>query len=180
MHRQNKELEHRHMIKLFNLRKLSTVGMEMGEEGGAKAGTCLYEGSGAIPTGRKNMWKHRWLVHPDSSYLRVWYVFLGAVIGFQVIYIPFVVCFQPNLSGTGWDVLDQCLTGFFWLDIMLHFNIGYYKDVSMDSVDPQNIASKFASESHDKRNRLVMDRKGITRHYLSSTFCVRHGCCIVM
>jgi len=68
-----------------------------------------------------------WVVHPQAPWLPYWMMLVVGLLLYNTIFIPFRVCFTINYKGSALEAMDLAVDCFFWLDILLHFRLGYYR-----------------------------------------------------
>jgi Ion transport protein/Cyclic nucleotide-binding domain len=76
--------------------------------------------------------KSKWIFHPESSWKLAWDILSFFIIFYQALTIPYFQAFDIN-DPTVWDDIDQFITGFFFVDIILSFNTAYYEGGSIIS-----------------------------------------------
>jgi hypothetical protein len=93
--------------------------------------------------------KHKWLILPNSLFLKVWLAIIGPLIVYNVIWVPLEVSqmARPDCLHSDFDFI---LDFFFYIDIIINFRTAYV----------------------NKESELVLDGKAIARRYLSGHFWV--------
>ncbi len=86
---------------------------------------------------------------PDSWQKKLWDLIIIAIVVFQSLYIPYVVCFRPPMSFT-WFCVDLLFDAVFLADVVITFNMAY----------------------SDRGNSWVTDRRAIARTYIKGWFFV--------
>lgn len=66
------------------------------------------------------------ILHPDSMIRVAWDMIAMVFIIYQSLEVPFRLCFDVPLTG-GWVVFDFIITIIFFIDIIICFNTGFYK-----------------------------------------------------
>jgi hypothetical protein len=97
------------------------------------------------------------MIHPDSLLMFFWSLIMIGVVLVTLMFIPFQVAFDFRASHDGesaaqrlWAILIPLFDVFYWLDIMIHFNLA------------------FVDDSKD----LEQDRMKVARHYFKHGFVV--------
>ncbi|OQR91503.1 Voltage-gated Ion Channel (VIC) Superfamily, partial [Thraustotheca clavata] len=89
-----------------------------------------------------------YVIDPKSTRAILWDVFMAVLIAYSGITVPLSVCF-PGLQGPGaWANVDNVVDGFFGIDIIRNFMIGY----------------------HDDQDQLVVNHKAIAKQYFRTWF----------
>ncbi|OQR96174.1 cyclic nucleotide-binding protein [Achlya hypogyna] len=88
------------------------------------------------------------LIDPTVPWKLRWDIFLGLLIVYNVIGIPFQFAFQGGYLGdTSVDpavmTLDYCVDGFFAIDILLSFRTGYFDDEGHLTMNTRQIAERY-------------------------------------
>eukprot|EP00163_Fabomonas_tropica_P023159 TRINITY_DN40451_c0_g1_i1.p1 TRINITY_DN40451_c0_g1~~TRINITY_DN40451_c0_g1_i1.p1 ORF type:complete len:800 (+),score=93.72 TRINITY_DN40451_c0_g1_i1:114-2513(+) len=90
----------------------------------------------------------RGILHPASKIKQFWDLTVIAIVIYNVLLIPFRICFDYEARGA-LQVIEYTFDAFFALDILLNFRTAYME-----------------------RENLVIDFKRIARHYLKTWFAV--------
>ena len=93
--------------------------------------------------------KHKYVISPDTNKKRAWDVFVGVLVVYSVIVVPFRIGFDVGISNFPealWEFFVDCM---FLTDMVMTFFEGYYKD-----------------------EELVTDLYKIRWHYLKTWFAV--------
>lgn len=69
-----------------------------------------------------------WLVHPRDVRKKKWDVFLGVLVIYSVLNIPLQLAFTTYQSGSWPITVDLLIDVFFFLDLLLNFNMVYFSD----------------------------------------------------
>lgn len=146
---------HHELVHLFNLRRISFVEPDDDQVVEEKVQASL-----------KDRWSSS-VILPTSITLRLWNLVVGTVATFQVVYIPFIVSFAPVLKNTPWEVFDWIFDYIFVADMILHFNVAFYRrSGGGDPIDPREFSNRFYWSRKENDNRLVTSRLIIARNYL--------------
>lgn len=76
--------------------------------------------------------KSKWIFHPESSWKLAWDIAAFFIIFYQALTIPFFLSFEIS-DMTTWKSIDNFITAFFFIDILLSFNTAYYQGGSIVS-----------------------------------------------
>jgi CRP-like cAMP-binding protein len=69
-----------------------------------------------------------WFVHPRDVRKNKWDVFLGILVIYSVLHTPIQLAFATYQPGTWPAIVDLLIDVFFFLDLLLNFNMVYFSD----------------------------------------------------
>eukprot|EP00935_MAST-01C_sp_MAST-1C-sp1_P000912 g912.t1 len=98
-----------------------------------------------------DLWNTHYLLHPDRKEKMFWDGFVGILIFYSVLVVPFRIGFsQPACEGTAGYIFEWMVDAFFFLDICVAFDTAYI----------------------DKEDFIITDRYKISKHYLATWFAI--------
>ena len=100
--------------------------------------------------------EYRCLLHPDSTYLRIWNIILTVILMYTATIMPYRIAFEPVVFWDGWTIMEFTIDALFFADVCINFFCMYYK----------------------ANGKLVTSRRKIVRHYLTGWFLIDFIACL--